>query len=101
MQRDFGAFDFGFDIGRSLAHAGDGWFGGVDVGRKIDDRVELLAELHDETSDGDGHELVFNVGTRAMLSEHFTLLAALGTDVENTSGPRNRVLSYLGLQLHL
>jgi hypothetical protein len=101
VQRDFGAFDFGFDIGRSLAHAGDGWFGGVDVGRKIDDRIELLAELHDETSDGDGHELVFNVGTRAMLSEHFTLLASLGTDVENTSGPRNHMLSYLGLQLPL
>jgi len=101
VQRDFGMFDAGFDIGRTLAPAGDGWFGGVDVGRKVNDRVELLAELHDETSDGDGHELVFNVGTRATLSEHFTLLASLGTDVENTSGPRNDVISYLGLQVHL
>ena len=46
-------------------------------------------------------ELVFNVGTRALLSQHFTLLASLGTDVDNTSGPRNRVVSYLGLQLNL
>lgn len=101
VQRDFGAFDAGFDIGRTLAHSGDGWFGGIDVGHKLNDRIELLAELHDETSDEDGHELVFNVGTRATLSEHFTLLASLGTDVDNTSGPRNRVLSYLGLQLNL
>ena len=101
VQRDFGAFDAGFDIGRTLSPDGDGWFGGVDVGRKLNDRLELMAELHDEGSDGDGHELIFNVGTRAALSEHFTLLASLGTDVENTSGPRNRVVSYLGLQLHL
>jgi hypothetical protein len=101
VQRDFGAFDAGFDVGRTLAARGDGWFGGVDVGRRINERVELLAELHDETSDGDGHELVFNVGTRAMLSEHVTLLASLGTDVENTSGPRNDVVSYLGVQLNL
>jgi hypothetical protein len=101
VQRNFGAFDAGFDIGRTLAHSGDGWFGGVDIGRKVSDRIELLAELHDETTDGDGHELVFNVGTRATLSEHFTLLASFGTDIENTSGPRNEWLSYLGLQLNL
>jgi hypothetical protein len=101
VQRDFGGFDAGFDIGRALSDAGDGWFGGVDVGRKVSDRVELLAELHVETSDGDGHELVFNVGTRATLSQHFTLLASLGTDVDNTSGPRNHVVSYLALQLNL
>jgi len=101
VQRDFGAFDAGFDIGRTLAHSGDGWFGGVDVGHKVNERIELMAELHDETTDGDGHELVFDVGTRARLSEHFTLLASLGTDVENTSGPRNDVVSYLGLQLNL
>jgi len=101
VQRDFGAFDAGFDVGRTLAHAGDGWFGGVDLGRRISGRVELLAELHDETGDGDGHELVFDVGARAKLAEHFTLLASLGTDVDNTSGPRNRVVSYLGLQLNL
>jgi hypothetical protein len=101
VQRDFGALDAGFDIGRTLAPAGDGWFGGVDVGHKVSERVELLAELHEETTDGDGHELVFDVGTRAKLSEHLTLLASLGMDVENTSGPRNHVLSYLGLQLNL
>ena len=101
VQRNFGAFDAGFDIGRTLASSGDGWFGGVDVGHKVSEWVELMAELHDETTDGDGHELVFDVGTRAKLSEHLTLLASLGTDVENTSGPRNEWVSYLGLQLHL
>ena len=67
----------------------------------FNDRIELLAELHGESDDADGHELVVNVGTRATLSEHCTLLASLGTDVDNTSGPRNRVVSYLGLQLSL
>jgi hypothetical protein len=101
VQRDFGAFDAGFEVGRTLARSGDGWIAGVDVGRKVSDRWELLAELHDETSKGEGHALAFNVGTRATLSEHFTLLASVGSDIENTMEPRDRWLSYLGLQLNL
>jgi hypothetical protein len=101
VQRDFGAFDAGFEVGRTLAHAGDGWVAGVDVGRKVCGRWELLGELHDEGTEGEGHELVFDVGARATLSEHFTLLASIGTDVENTGGPRNEWLSYLALQLSL
>jgi hypothetical protein len=103
VQRDFGGFDAGFEIGRTLApsHGDDGWIAGVAVGCDVSERMQLLAELHDETIEHEGHELVFNVGTRAALSEHFTLLASVGTDVENTIEPRNRWLSYLGLQLNL
>jgi hypothetical protein len=103
VQRDFGGFDAGFEVGRTLApsHGDDGWIAGVAVGCDVSERMQLLAELHDETIEHEGHELVFNVGTRAALSEHFTLLASVGTDVENTIEPRNRWLSYLGLQLNL
>ena len=101
VQRDFGTFTGGFEVGRTLAHEGDGWIAGVDFGRRVSERFELLGELHDEGADGEGHELAFNLGARAALSEHFTLLASLGTDIDNTIAPRNRWLSYLGLQLSL
>jgi hypothetical protein len=61
-----------------------------------------MGELHDETVGGtQAHELVLNMGARQTLSEHFTVLVSLGGDVENTIGPRNRWISYLGLQVHL
>lgn len=103
VQRDFGAFDAGFEVGRtrSPSRDQDGWIAGIDAGYKMSDRIEWIGELHDEGVDGDGHAMVFNVGARATLSERITLLASLGTDIDNTSGPRDRVLSYLGLQLHL
>ena len=102
-QRDFGGLDAGFEVGRMLApsSADDGWIAGVAVGGDVSEHLQLLAELHDETVEHEGHELAFNVGTRATLSEHFTVLASVGTDVENTLEARNRWLSYLGLQVNL
>ena len=103
VQRDFGGFDAGFEVGRTLApsHGDDGWIAGVAIGGDVSEHLQLLAELHDETVEHEGHELAFNVGTRATLSEHFTLLASVGTDVDSTIEARNRWLSYLGLQVTL
>lgn len=104
VQRDFGGFDAGAEIGRTFAPQSrdDGWIAGITVGRKVSERLELMGELHDETVGGtDAHELVLNVGARQTLSEHFTVLVSLGGDIENTIEPRNRWISYLGLQVHL
>ena len=102
VQHGFGDFDAGFELGRRLAPASDddGWIAGIAIGRKMSARFELLGELHDETAGG-AHELVFDVGAREVLSEHLTLLASLGGDVDNTMGQRSRWVSYLGLQLVL
>lgn len=102
IERDFGSFDAGFEVGHTFASSRDeeGWIAGIDVGRKVSERVEILGEVHDETADGtDAHELILNVGARGRLSEHLTLLLSLGGDIDNTIGPRNRWISYLGLQL--
>lgn len=104
VQRGFGDFDGGAEIGRTFApqRRDDGWIAGIIVGRKVSEHLDLIGELHDETIGGaQAHELVFNMGARQTLSEHFTLLVSLGGDVENTIEPRNRWISYLGLQVHL
>ena len=102
IQRDFGAFDAGFEIGRKFAPSrnDNGWIAGFDVGRKVSKRLELMGEVHDETFDRtNAHELVLNVGARGTLTDHFMVLLALGSDIENTMGPRNRWISYVGLRL--
>ncbi len=104
VQREFGGFDAGAEIGRTFApRSGEnGWIAGVTAGRKVSERLELIGELHDETVGGtQAHELVLNIGARQTLSEHFTVLVSLGSDVENTIEPRNRWISYLGLQVHI
>jgi hypothetical protein len=102
IQRDFGDFDTGFEIGRKFAPSrnDNGWIAGIDVGHKVSKRLELMGEVHDETFDGtNAHELVLNVGARGTLSDHFMVLLSLGSDTENTMGPRNRWISYVGLRL--
>ena len=102
IQRDFGGFDAGFDIVGEISPSrnDNGWIAGIEVGRKVSKRLELMGEVHDETADGPrAHELVLNIGARGTLSEHLMLLMSLGSDIENTIGARNRWISYLGLRL--
>jgi len=103
IQHDFGAFGADVEIGRTFAPSGgdDGWIAGLALGYKVSERTELLGEVHDETVGGmDAHELIVDIGAQRILSKHFTLLVSLGSDIDNSIGPRNRWVSYLGLQLH-
>ncbi len=101
IRRDFGAVEAGAEVGRTFRSgaAGGGWIAGVAVGHAFGEAFELLAELHDESIDGVGHELAANIGARRMLSAHFVLLASVGRDLENGIERRNTLLAYLGLQL--
>jgi hypothetical protein len=103
IEHDFGAFGVDAEFGRTFAPAGgdDGWIAGLALGYKVSERTELVGEVHDETFGGwDAHELIVDIGARRTLSEHFTLLVSLGSDIDNSIGPRNQWVSYLGLQLH-
>ena len=104
IQRDFGSIEAGAEVGRWMRPGvdTDSWIAGVAIGREVGEGVEVLGELHDECRVGDGaHELVLNVGARRRLSEHFTLLASLGSDLHNGIDRRNVLISYLALQLTL
>jgi hypothetical protein len=103
IQRDLGPIDANIELGRAWASSGVGSrIAGIALGRTLSERFELVGELHDEAEIGSGaHELVAAIGARGVLSEHFTLLASVGRDLENTIGPDDRVISYLGLQIHL
>jgi hypothetical protein len=102
--RNFGIVSVNVEFGHMFAGDADdrGWTGGVCVGREVRKGWELDAEVHAETSERlDRGEVVVNLGTRYDLSEHATLLLAVGRDTRNSLGPRVSLLTYVGIQLRI
>lgn len=102
MAKDFDDLSVGFDCGHlfSSKSSENGWMGGIVVGREIVKGWELDAETHLNASERLGRaECILNFGSRIDLTEHVTLMLALGRDVSNDLGPRLSLMSYLGLQL--
>jgi len=104
VEMDLGPVSMNFDFGHvfSSESGGDSWMGGVIFGREIVKGWELDAETHLNASNNLGrHEWILNFGSRIDLSEHITLMIALGRDLSTTLGPRSTLLSYLGFQFRL
>jgi hypothetical protein len=102
--RNFGFLSVNVDVGHvfSASSAERGWMGGVCVGHNLSKAWELDAEVHVNASEGLGeNETLVNLGTRIDLSEHATILAAIGRDTGNSLGPRASLLTFLGIQLRL
>lgn len=104
VTRDFGVVEFNVDFGRifSAASRERGWMGGLCVGRELRKGLEVMAEVHASTSDDANRaEITVNFGSRIDLSEHATVLLAVGRDAGNSLGPRVSLLSYVGIQIRL
>jgi hypothetical protein len=104
FQRNFKWLSVNVDCGHTFGTGtdGDGWFGGICVGREVRKGWEIDAEVHVNADEGVGHtESVGNVATRIDLFERCTLMLLLGRDLKNQLGPRASLLSYVGIQLRL
>jgi hypothetical protein len=103
IQRNVGGFEVGFETGRWLRqNDDDSWIVGLVVGKPLSERLETMAEIHDEESIGSSRrELLANVGARLKLSDTFVLLLSIGRDLHNSIDDTNNVISYLGLQILL
>jgi hypothetical protein len=102
VEKDLGPVSMNFDFGHIFSSkAGeDSWMGGIIFGREIVKGWELDAETHVNASNRlDRAEWIVNAGSRIDLSEHVTLMVALGRDLGNQLGPKASLLSYVGLQL--
>jgi len=102
IQKDFSLLSVNVDFGHTFCSSpvDRGWTGGLCVGRDVVKGWELDAEWHTTTDERAGRsEQTINFGSRYDLSEHATILVALGRDLSNTLGPRASVLTYLGIQL--
>ena len=80
-------------------HRRDGWIYGIAFEHPINDGLQLTGEIRGG-SEGDlrDSELLFNVGLKARLADHVTLLASGGRTLREAPGDPSAVFSYLGLQ---
>ena len=100
VQGKLGGLEWNAELGRNFAAQGDDdWIYGLVLGREINERLELMVELH-----GEGHfsrtadEWVANVGARVKLTPHETLLVSAGRSVNHLHGAELTFIGYLGLQ---
>ena len=101
-QKEFQWFSVNVDGGRffSAEEKDRGWMGGICIGKEIAKGWELDTEVHVNTDEhASRSEWIANAGSRVDLSEHATLLLAIGRDLRNQLGPKISLLSYVGLQL--
>jgi hypothetical protein len=103
FERSYENFDINFEFGRWVRPLpfADTWVGGAVVGHEVRKGFEVIAELHVETASGSRRETIVNFGSRWDFSDRYTLLISAGRDVQNTLGPTNTLITYLGLQMRL
>jgi hypothetical protein len=102
LRRDLGFMSVNVDLGRSFSSSAQnrGWIGGLCLGRQLTKPWEIDLEAHVNGSDRlQRGEVVLNAGSRVDISDHATLLFALGRDIHNTLGPRASLLTFVGIQL--
>jgi hypothetical protein len=103
-RKDFGFLSVNVDFGHTFSSTAEdrGWMGGLCVGREILKGWELDAEVHVTALDRlERSEAVVNAGTRYDLSDHATLLLAIGRDTRDSLGPRVSLMTSVGVQLRL
>jgi hypothetical protein len=99
--KDLGWASIDVDVGYTFSaeKAARGYTGGVCLGREIVKGWELDAEIHGLTDAKAGKdEWTANLGSRIDLSEHATILLAIGTDLSDDIGPKISLLTYTGMQ---
>jgi hypothetical protein len=104
VRRDFGLLAVDLDAGYTLSDEASlrGWMGGVCVGRDVVKGWEVDLELHATGDHQLGRdETLLNLGTHIDLSEHASILLAIGRDIRDTVGERTSLLTYVGVQLRL
>lgn len=79
----------------------DEWIYGLAVAHEINERFELLGEIHGESKrDLTENEVVFNVGSRYKISKNHTLLFSSGRSLRPASTGQPTWVAYVGIQIH-
>jgi hypothetical protein len=98
IQTQVGKIGINGDIGYRFKRGTDEIIYGVVFGRTFKGRIDLLGEVH--TTQSATHfsqaEVVYNLGSRIKLADHFILLLAGGRSVRIGRDPL--FIGYLGLQ---
>lgn len=103
MTRSAGPFELSLEVGYEFVEADeDEWLYGVATSYRVNDQLELLAEIAGVASqDFDDEEQVFNIGTKIGINHHLNLLLSAGRSFRGSSSGEPELLGYCGLQLLL
>jgi hypothetical protein len=78
------------------------WFGGFNLAHEFNEKFALGAELYCTASkDFSRSELIGNIGAHYILTEHYTLLVAIGRDLHNHFDERSTFIGTIAWQFNL
>jgi hypothetical protein len=99
LQKTIGPLEVNFEAGPGFHfNAPNEWDYGIAVGHSFG-ALELVGEIHGTALDQfQQDDLVFNVGGRCQISEHYALLLSAGRSIHSDNTPRATFLSYTGIQ---
>ena len=102
MSRELGPVTIDGEIGyQFVQREKDEVVYGLAVGREINKRLELLAEIHGTAKrDFADDELIFNVGGRFKMSKHYTLLFSSGRSLRGAATGQPTLVAYIGWQFN-
>lgn len=100
IARRVGPLEFAAEAGYVVGiNAADEWTLGVVGAWSVNEKFEVLAELHsDLPADLSSGQLTANFGTRIKFSEKVALLASVGHDLLSPPNEHRSIISYLGFQ---
>lgn len=102
VQREFGEYTVIAQVGREFRSSGDSWSYGTSVGRRLNEKTEVMVELAGEADAGLHRSvLTADVGLVVDLDEHYSLMGAVGRELHNHDEERASLVAYIGIQLRL
>jgi len=101
--RRIGPLDVGIEVGYFIPGKGPRErIMGLAVGRPVDERLELDAEIYDDNAFGTAqHATTFDIGGRYKLSHSCIALFMMGRSITGFADGRTELLGYLGVQILL
>lgn len=104
MSRRVGWIKLNWELGYRFAFVeprSDEWLYGLAAGHQLNQRLELLGELHGTARrDFSDDELVFGLGGREKLAHGLVLLFTAGRGLRAMPAEKTRFLAYLGMQFN-
>jgi hypothetical protein len=102
VSRHFGSFAVTGEVGyRFVEEDDDEWIWGIAVGVHATEDLEIVGEIHGETSAGFHQgELIWDIGLRIKLSDLNTILVSAGRGIRGAPQSEPDLIGYLGLQFN-
>ena len=102
ISREFGPVAVVGEVGYQIVQREkDEWIYGLAIAHEINERLELLGEIHGESKrDLTKNVVVFNVGGRYKLNKNRTLLFSSGRSLRPASAGQPTWVAYMGIQFH-